>query len=502
VTAQDTAVQSSQGGLDPRRWWILALCGLGQLMVVLDMTVVNIALPKAQVDLGFSNDDRQWIVTAYSLAFGGLLLLGGRLADRFGRKRMFIIGMTGFALASAFGGLATSFAMLASARALQGAFGALLAPSTLSLLTTTFSEPGERGKAFGIYGAIAGSGSAIGLLLGGALTEYLSWRWCLYINDFFAVIGIAGAAVLLAKSTTSREVHIDGPGTVLAVGGLVSLVYGFSEAATDGWTSAVTIGLLVAAVVLLTIFVIVEQRVAHPLLPLQVVLDRTRAGSYLAIGLVCIGMFGVFLFLTYFLQETMRFSPIVTGAAFLPLVAAMMLSSISTTTKLLPRFGPRTIVPVGALLGAVAMFLLTRLTVTSSYGPDVVPALIIMGLGLGGVFGAAMNMATAGARAEDAGVASAMVTTGQQIGGAVGTALLNTIATSAGTSYIAAHIAAASASPAAKQLVEAKAAVHSYDVAFWVAAGVLLATAVICRLVFKPGRPAALLNTEPALAGV
>jgi EmrB/QacA subfamily drug resistance transporter len=497
----DVAVRPTST-LDPRRWWILALCGLGQLMVVLDMTVVNIALPKAQVDLGFSNDDRQWIVTAYSLAFGGLLLLGGRLADRFGRKRTFIIGMAGFALASAYGGLADSFAMLASARALQGAFGALLAPSTLSLLTTTFNDPGERGKAFGIYGAIAGSGSAIGLLLGGALTEYLSWRWCLYVNDVFAVAGITGAALLLKKSTTSRAVHIDGPGTVLAVGGLVSLVYGFSEAATDGWGAALTIGLLIAAVILLTAFVLVEQRVAHPLLPLPVLLDRNRGGSYLAIALVAISMFSVFLFLTYFLQETLGFSPIVTGVAFLPMVAGMMVSSISTTTKLLPMFGPRKIVPVGALLGAASMWWLTRLSVGSSYGVHVAPALVAMGLGLGAVFGVAMNMATANADPTNAGVASAMVTTGQQVGGAIGTALLNTIATSAGAAYVTAHLAEARTGATALKVVEARAAVHSYDTAFWVAAGVLLVAAVVCTTVFPAGRPAMAKDEESALVAV
>lgn len=502
MSAQVTAVPTETKGLDPRRWWILALCGLGQLMVVLDMTVVNIALPKAQASLAFSNNDRQWIVTGYSLAFGGLLLLGGRLADRFGRKRTFMIGMAGFAAASAFGGVASSFAMLAGARVLQGAFGALLAPSTLSLLTTTFSDPGERGKAFGIYGAIAGSGSAIGLLLGGALTQFASWRWCLYVNDVFAIAGLIGAAVLLGKSTISRNVHIDVPGTILAVGGLASLVYGFSEAATDGWGAALTIGLLVAAAVLLTSFVLVEQRVAHPLLPMAVVLDRQRGGSYLAIGLVGISMFGAFLFLTYYLQETLRFSPITTGVAFLPMVAAMMLSSIMTTTRLLPLIGPRIIVTAGSLLGAAGMLWLTQLGVSSSYGLHVVPAIVVLGLGLGAVFGAAMNLATAGTSREDAGVASAMVTTGQQVGGSIGTALLNTIATSAGASYIAAHAATIRATPAARQLIEAQAAVHSYSEAFWVAAGVLVATAIVCGLVFKPGRPAVAQTDEPALVGV
>src|SRR5215218_10034993 len=290
-----------------RRWAILVLLGIAQLMVVLDETIVNIALPSAQKALHFSDDDRQWIVTAYALAFGSLLLIGGRIGDLFGRKRVFIAGLLGFAVASAIGGAAQSFEVLVAARALQGAFGALLAPSALSLLTTTFTSADERGKAFGIYGAIAAGGGAVGLLLGGVLTEYLSWRWSLYVNLAFAIPAAIGALALLHNQAHAATARIDLPGTLTASGGLFALVYGFSNAETHSWGAASTIAFLAAGVALLAAFVAIQRRAEHPLLPLRVVLDRNRGGSYLAVGIVGAGMFGVFLFLTYYLQQTLGF---------------------------------------------------------------------------------------------------------------------------------------------------------------------------------------------------
>jgi len=292
LTAAATAGPPGAAAAADRRWWVLGVVGLAQLMVVLDATIVNIALPSAQHDLGFSNADRQWVVTAYSLAFGSLLLLGGRLSDLFGQRRMLIIGLTGFAAASALGGAATGFDMLVIGRAIQGAFGALLAPAALSTLAVTFSDPAERGKAFGVYGAIAGAGGAVGLLLGGVLTEYLSWRWCLYVNVVLALVAVTGAVRLLANQPRDTRVHLDPAGTVLVVAGLVGVVYGLSEAETKGWGAPATIALLAAGVVLLAAFVLVERRVPHPLLPLRIVLDRFRGGSYLAIGLSAIGLFG------------------------------------------------------------------------------------------------------------------------------------------------------------------------------------------------------------------
>jgi EmrB/QacA subfamily drug resistance transporter len=479
------------GATSASRWWVLGVVGLAQLMVVLDATIVNIALPSAQHALAFSNADRQWIVTGYSLGFGALLLLGGRLSDLVGRRRMLLIGLVGFAAASALGGVATSFAMLLAARGIQGVFGAMLAPAALSTLTVTFSDPSERGKAFGIYGAIAGAGGALGLLVGGALTQYLSWRWCLYVNVGFAALAIAGTMRFIGRQSRDPNVHLDPPGTVLVIVGLVALVYGLSEADTKGWGSPVTLTLLVVGIVLLTAFVMVERRVAHPLLPLRIVLDRARGGSYLAIGLSAIAMFGIFLFLTYYLQLTLGYSPVTTGLSFLPMIGALMLTSTTSTTLLLPRVGPRPLVPVGMLVAAAGMVLLTQIGLHTSYASGVLPGLVLVGLGLGLVFGCAMNMATYGAADEDAGVASAMVNTNQQVGGSIGTALLNTIAASALSSYVTAH----GHSPQ----VLAQAAVHSYTVAFWVVVGIFVATAAVCALVLPSGAPR---PVEPQAAAV
>lgn len=476
-----------------KRWWILAVVGLGQLMVVLDATVVNIALPSAQHSLNFSNADRQWIVTAYSLTFGGLLLFGGRLSDFVGRRRMFLIGLAGFAAASAFGGAATSFTILAFARAIQGAFGALLAPAALSILTTTFTDPAERGKAFGIYGAIAGAGGAVGLLLGGLLTQYLDWRWCLYVNVAFSIIAIAGALRLLGNQPRDASVYLDWTGTFLVVGGLVAVVYGLSEAELKGWSAPLTISLLVVGILLLVTFVVAEQRVKHPLLPMRIVINRFRGGSYLAIGLTAIAIFGIFLFLTYYLQLTLHFSPVKTGLAFLPMVGALIVTSTMSSTLLLQRIGPRPLIPGGMLFAAGGMALLTQIGLHTRYLSGVLPGLILVGLGLGLVFGCAMNMATYGASPEDAGVASAMVNTNQQVGGSIGTALLNTIAASATASYLAAN----GHSPEGL----AQAPVHGDVVAFTVVVVIFIAAAIICGLVLASGVPKpATAEAAPAVA--
>src|SRR5215471_16830634 len=393
---------------------------------------------------------------------------------------MLITGLVGFAAASALGGAATGFAMLVIGRGAQGAFGAMLAPAALSTLTTTFTDPAERGKAFGVYGAIAGAGGAVGLLLGGVLTEYLSWRWCLYVNVLLAVLAVAGAVRLLASHPRDPDVHIDWPGTVLVVAGLVSFVYGLSEAETQGWGAPATLVLLLAGVVLLAAFVLVERRVPHPLLPLRIVLNRFRGGAYLAIGLSAMGMFGIFLFLTYYLQLTLGYSPVKAGLAFLPMVAAIMASSTTSSGILMPRLGPRPLVPTGMLAAAGGLVLLaTRLGLHSSYPGQILPALLLAGGGLGLVFGCAMNAATYGAARADAGVASALVNTNQQVGGSIGTALLNTVAASAFASYLLTH----GQSP----LALAGAAVHSYVVAFWVSAAILVGSAVACALVLPSG---------------
>jgi EmrB/QacA subfamily drug resistance transporter len=465
-----------------RRWYILALIGIAQLMVVLDATIVNIALPSAQQALGFSDDSRQWIVTAYALAFGSLLLLGGRLGDLFGRKRVFVAGLAGFAIASAVGGVAQSFGVLVVARALQGGFGALLAPAALSLLTTTFTIPSERNKAFGVFGVIAGSGAAVGLILGGALTEYLDWRWCMYVNLILAVPAAIAALRLLGEETASAaKPRLDIPGTITASAGLFGLVYGFSNAETHGWGAPLTIVALVAGVALLAAFVAIERRVDHPLLPLRVVADRGRGGAYLAVAIVGAGMFGVFLFLTYYLQQTLGFSPLQTGLAFLPMMGVIMPTGAIGQTRLVPRFGTRRLVTLGMVLGGIAMLILTRVTVDSSYATHVLPGLMVMGLGLGLVMAPAMSTATLGVERHDAGVASAMVNTGQQIGGSIGTALLSTLSAGAAHSYGAAH------GPAADVL--AQAAVHGYTTAFVWSAGIFAVGALVAWLLLPSGVP-------------
>jgi EmrB/QacA subfamily drug resistance transporter len=457
-----------------RRWLILAVLSVAQVMVVLDATVVNIALPSAQQALHFSDSSRQWVVTAYTLGFGSLLLIGGRLVDLFGRKRTLITGLAGFAVASAVGGTAQSFTSLIAARAVQGIFAALLAPAALSLLTTTFTDPQERGKAFGIFGAIAGAGAGLGLILGGFLTEYLSWRWCLYVNLIFAALAGTGALLLLAKHARTAKPRLDIPGTLTASAGLFALVYGFSQADRSGWSASSTLGFLGAGVALLALFVVIQQRAAHPLLPLRVVLDRNRGGSFLAMLIAAIGMFGVFLFLTYYLQQTLGYSPVKSGLAYLPMIGAIIATSTTASTVLLPRVGPRLLVLPGMLIAAAGMVLLAQLGVNSTYAAHILPALIPLGVGLGLIFAPAMNTATLGVDPGDAGVASATVNTVQQVGGSLGTALLNTVATTATASFVAGK----AASPA----IAAEAAVHGYTTAFWWAAAIFATGAVLCGL--------------------
>ncbi len=463
-----------------RRWWILAVVAMAQLMVVLDATIVNIALPSAQKALAFSTADRQWIVTGYALSFGSLLLLGGRVADFFGRKRVFLIGLIGFAVASAVGGASNGFGMLVTARVVQGAFGALLAPTALSLLTTTFTDPKERGKAFGVFGAIAGGGAALGLLLGGFLTQYLSWRWSLYVNLIFAIGATIGAVTFLRHDPQTEKKKLDLPGVLSASISMFSLVYGFSHAETSGWSNGITIAFLAAGVILLGAFVAIETRVVHPLLPMRVVLDRTRGGSYLSVFLAAVGMFGVFLFLTYYMQSTLGYSPVKTGVAFLPMVVVLVISASIATAVLLPRIGPKPIVVAGMLIAAVGLILLTRISVHSSYVSVILPALAVLGLGMGSIFAPSINAATAGISPEDAGVASATVNTSQQIGGSIGTALLNTLAATTATNFLAHKIPS--------QLLLAEAGVHSYITAFRWSALVFLVGAVISFFLLKWGK--------------
>lgn len=458
------------------RWWVLAVIGIAQLMVILDTSIVNIALPSAQADLGFSDGNRQWIITAYALAFGSLLLLGGRLGDLFGQKRAFLIGLIGFAVASAFGGAAISFEMLVIARAVQGLFAALLAPAALSLLATTFTDEAERGRAFGIFGAVAGAGGAIGLLAGGLITEYLDWRWCMYINLVFAAVAVVGASALLARGGPTRRPKLDLIGTVLVSLGLFGLVYGLSNAERYGWNSPATLGPLVTGAVLLVAFAGWQTRARHPLLPLRLALDRTRGASFLSLLIAGVGQFGSSLFLTYYLQKTLGYTPVQTGLAFLPMVAAMVAGSIMSAGRLVPRFGPKIVIPTGMALTAISLVWMTTTGLDTNFLSLLWP-LLVMGLGLGSISAPAISLATHRIAPQDAGVASASVNTVQQVGGSLGAALLNTVAISAAASYLSGH------SPTPHTLAQAD--LHSYHTAYWWSAAIFGAGLLVSALLYQ-----------------
>jgi EmrB/QacA subfamily drug resistance transporter len=476
---------------DPKRWSILAVVVIAQLMVILDASIVTIALPSAQRALHISVANRQWVITAYTLAFGGLLLLGGRIADYGGRKRMFVLGLLGFAGASALGGLASDQAMLFGARALQGAFAALMAPAALSILTITFqSDPKERAKAFGAYGAVSGAGGAIGVLAGGLLTQYASWRWCLLVNVPIALLAAFAALRVVHESRATGTTRYDIPGAILSTAGLVTLVYGFTKAATDGWGSTVTLTLLIIAGVLLLAFVVVEARSSHPLLPLRVVAERNRGGSYLATLLVGAGLFAMFVFLSYYLQGVLGYSALKAGVAFLPFAAGVIIAA-GASSSLVPRVGPRLPMTVGLVLGAVGLLWLSQIGVHTSYWTHVLPPEILMSVGLGLAFPAVASTALVGVEPKDAGVASALVNTTQQVGGSLGTALLNTIAASATASYIAAH---------GVRFTQAG-LVHGYTVAFVIGAILIGAGAVVSAVFITAGRSSIQLTPEAAPTG-
>jgi EmrB/QacA subfamily drug resistance transporter len=419
------------------------------------------------------------MVTAYTLAFGALLLLGGRIADYNGRKRTFIIGLIGFAGASALGGLAPNQELLFAARALQGAFAALMAPSALSIVTVTFTEPKERAQAFGVFGALAGGGAAIGLIVGGVLTEYASWRWCLGVNVPVALIVAVAAVPLVHESRAHGDTRYDVPGVLLSTTGLFSLVYGFTEAAratnpndptsaaVKGWGDPSTVTFLVLAVVLLVAFVLWERRASNPLLPLRVVLDRNRGGSFLVFLLVGAGLFAMFLFLTYYFQVNLGYTPLKAGFAFLPFSLGIILAA-GGVAQLLPRVGPRALMVPGLSMAVVGMLLLTRIDQDSSYWALVFPAMVLMSVGLAGVFIPAASTSLVGVGSHDAGVASAVLNTSQQIGGSLGTALLNTLFAGAVTAYFTAN---PPSSPEQARQVLPLAFIDGYHVAFYWGAG-------------------------------
>ncbi|MES5823160.1 MFS transporter [Streptomyces sp. RG80] len=482
---------SGRRGSHAMRWWVLVVLGTAQLMVTLDATVVNIALPAAQHDLGFSDGSRQWVITGYALAFGSLLLLGGRLGDLFGRRTTFVSGLIGFAAASVVGGAAGNFEVLVGARVAQGLFAALLAPAALSLLSVTFTNPSERPKAFGIFSALAGAGAAVGLLLGGMLTEWTSWRWVMYVNVIFAGVALLGALLLLAKPAVTERPRIDIPGTITVSAALFAIVYGFAHVESTSWTDPVSLGSLAGGVVLLAVFVWLESRVAHPLLPLRLVLDRTRGGAFLAVFVLGMGMFSIFLFLTYYLEASIGYSPIEAGLAFLPMVAGIVASSTTVPSLVLPRVGPKIVITAGFLVSASGMALLTRLALDSTYVAHIMPGMILLGLGIGAVMTTAFQGATSGVHHEDTGVASALINTSQQVGGSISTALLTTVASSATTDYLTSH------KPSA--LAAAQAGVEGYTATLAWGAGIFVIGAVLSAFLI-PNRALAPSEGEPVMA--
>lgn len=485
---------------DAHRWWALGVIALAQLMVVLDATIVSIALPSAQRDLGLTDGSRQWVVTAYTLAFGGLLLLGGRIADLVGRKRAFTVGLVGFAAASALGGAATGPAMLFAARALQGCFAALLAPTALSLLATTFTDGRERAKAFGIFGALAGAGGGIGLLLGGVLTQYLDWRWCLYVNVAIAAAAVAGALAFLEDRAGHRTVRFDVPGVVLGSGGLVTVVYAVGRAESDGWGSGPVVGLLAAGVVLLAVFTWWQSRATSPLLPLRIIASRAHGAPMLTLSLAMVGLFGVFLFLTYYLQNILGYSALKGGFAFLPMSACIVLTSTQVSARLLPRVAPRLMIAPGLAIAAVGMFTFTSLGTDSGYATHVLPGALLLGFGMGLVFMPVMATATSGVGPADAGITSAAVNTAQQVGGSLGTALLNTIATTSTGHWVASRLSAQDGRVTAAQhhAIADAGVVHGFTTAFWCAGVITLVGALTAALLVNapsPRRRAAAIGT-------
>ena len=464
---------SDPASADQRRGLILTILAIAQLMIVVDASIVSIALPSMQRALGISTADRQWVITAYTLAFGGLLLLGGRVADYLGRKRVFIAGLLGFAAASALGGIAEGPAVLFAARAAQGAFAAVMAPAALSLVSVTFTNTQERARALGVFAAIAGSGLALGLILGGVLVEYASWRWCLIINTPIAIITAIAAQRVLQESRAGGDASYDVPGATAATAGLVALVYGLTKAGQDGWGSAQTVAFLGVAAVLLVTFVEIERRVANPLLPLRIVTERNRGGAFLTSALINGGVFGMFVFLSYYLQSTRHDSAIATGLAVLPFSVGIVVSA-SVSSILVPRIAPRILMTGGLAVSTLGFVLLAHLGVGGAYASHVLPGLVIMSLGLGLVFVPINNVSLFGIDPDDAGIASAVVNATQQVGGSIGTALMNTVAISTSAGYLSDHRGV---------IAVAKAAVKGDDAAFWIAAALTAASLMAALLI-------------------
>lgn len=490
-----------------RRWLALGIISMTVLLVVLDATIVNIALPSVREDLGISQASQQWIVTAYTLTFGGFLLLGGRVADFWGRKRAYLFGAAGFALASALGGVAQNEAMLFGARALQGLFAALLAPASLALITTLFTEPKERAKAFGVYGALAGGGAAIGLLMGGLLTEYANWRWCFWVNLPIALLAIVLAIRFVPESKAPGDTSYDIPGAVLVTAGLASIVYGFTRVAEaaqtnsaearaaneaaqgqgplvspeSGWADGLAWLFIIGGIVLVALFVILELRTRNPLLPMRIVLDRNRGGAYLTSTLVGAGLIGSFFFLSLYFQQVLDYSPVRAGLASLPTTLGVFIAA-GAASVLVPKIGPRPLMIAGGLFAAAGLFTLSFVGVDTQFWQLPLPGELLLGLGLGFTFVPLSNLALIGAGQRDAGAASAMLNATQQVGASIGTAVLASLSVAAISSYTADALSSGGPQVPAIGL---EAQVEGYTTAFQWASVLLVIGALVSAFLVK-----------------
>jgi len=453
----------------------VAVIAVAQLMVVLDATIVNIALPSIQRALHFSTTGLEWVINAYSLTFGGLLLLGGRAGDLFGRRRMFFIGIVLFTLGSLAGGFATSATWLIIARGAQGIGAAIIAPTALSLITDTFPEGPQRNRVLGVYAAVAGAGGALGLLLGGVLTSLASWRWVLFVNVPIGLLLAIVAPRVLAASDR-RPGRLDLPGALTVTAGMVLLVYGLSHAATYSWTDTVTLTSLGLAAVLLVVFVAIESRSQHALMPFNIFARRNRDGAYLLSLVIGVSVFGVFFFLTQFVQNILGFSPLVAGIAFLPMTATIIVTA-QVVSRLVGRFGPRPFITIGPLLVAAGLFWLAQINANTSYVGGLLGPMLLLAVGLGNIFVPLTLMAVAGAGPQESGLASALLNVGQQIGGSIGIALLGTIAATTTKNQLAGVVPTHAA---ANQALAA-----GYGTAFGVAVAIALLGFVIAAAVFR-----------------
>jgi EmrB/QacA subfamily drug resistance transporter len=470
ATLSDTPSAQPVGA---RRWLGLVSISIAQLLVTLDIMIVNIALPSVQADLDFSDASRAWIVTAYTLAFGSLMLISGRLADRLGRRTMFIIGLFGFAAASAIGGLASSFEVLVAARAIQGAFAAMLAPSALALVAITFPTGPARGRAFGIFGAISMAGGAIGLILGGLLTEFSSWRWTMFVGVIFAVPAILGALAFLDADRNTNAVRIDIASVLLVCLGLLGVVYGFTNAGEESWASLMTYLPLSIGLLLLVFFFVRQARIETPLLPLHILADRSRAGSFVSVLLAMAALLASVFFSMVYVQTALGWTSVATGLAFLPQPIAVIVASVFLRPRLNRRFGPKVLIPLSFLLGCLHALVATTISPTASYISTILPGLVLLGLGGGLFFPTANALATSSTKLEEVGITSAIMSTSQQVGGTLGVAILNTVAGLATAGYAV----SANASPSGVEAI-----VHGFSAAFKGAAMIYAIGAVLTAI--------------------